>query len=88
MILVVLILAVLAMIVLVLALLAIVVIGMRQEPPTSELSSRAPRRTASMVRRLLGVAVLKPEMYPAEESEPESCLAGYRPPSWPEGQDQ
>jgi hypothetical protein len=83
-----LILAVLAMIVLVLALLAIVIIGMRQEPPTSELSSLAPRKTAAIARRLLGVSVRKPESYPAENSEPESCIAGHTPSGWPNGQDR
>ena len=54
-------LAVGAVMVLILVLLAIVVIGMRQEPPTDELSMRAPSPFAALVRRMLGVYVRKPD---------------------------
>jgi hypothetical protein len=47
--------------VLVLVSLAIVVIGMRQEPPTEELSVQAPSLFPALVRRMVGVYVLKPD---------------------------
>ena len=40
-------------------LLVIVVIGIRQEPPTEELSEQAPSLVAAFVRRLPGVYVRK-----------------------------
>jgi hypothetical protein len=55
-----LVLAVGVVMVLVLALLAIVVIGMRQEP-TNELNIQAPSLFASLVRRMLGLYVRKPD---------------------------
>jgi hypothetical protein len=42
-------------------LLVIVVIGIRQEPSTQELSEQAPSLTTVFVRRLLGVYVRKPD---------------------------
>jgi hypothetical protein len=42
-------------------LLLIVVIGIRQEPRTEELSGQAPSPIAAFVRRLLGVSVRKPD---------------------------
>jgi hypothetical protein len=48
-----------AITVLVLLLLAIVVVGIRQEPPEGELACQAPNFTAALVRRLLGVSVLR-----------------------------
>jgi hypothetical protein len=57
-------LAVGAVMVLVLVLLAIVVIGMRQEPPTEELNVQAPSLFAALVRRMVGVYVLKPDPSP------------------------
>ena len=42
-------------------LLAIVVIGVRHEPQTEELSEQAPSLIAALVRRLLGVYVRKPD---------------------------
>ena len=47
--------------VLVALLLAIVVIGVRHEPQTEELSEQAPSLMAAFVRRLLGVYVRKPD---------------------------
>lgn len=41
--------------ILVVFLLLIVVIGIRQEPPTEELSGQAPSPIATFARRLLGV---------------------------------
>lgn len=46
--------------VLIVLLLVIVVIGIRQEPPTEELSQQAPTLIAAFVRRLLGAYVRKP----------------------------
>ena len=54
-------LAVGAVMMLVLILLAVVVIGMRQEPPTDELSMQAPSLFTALVRRMLGVYVRKPD---------------------------
>lgn len=48
--------------VLVAFLLIIVVIGIRQEPPTEELSEQPPTLLAAFVRRLLGMYVRKPDM--------------------------
>jgi hypothetical protein len=46
--------------VLTLLLLVIVVVGIRQEPPTEELSEHASNLIAAFVRRLLGLHVRKP----------------------------
>ena len=56
-----LVLAVGAVMVLVLVLLVVVVIGIRQEPPTGELNTRAPSLFAALVRRSLGVYVRRPD---------------------------
>ena len=45
-------------------LLVIVVIGIRQEPPTEELSEQASSLIATFVRRLLGLHVRKPGSSP------------------------
>ena len=42
-------------------LLVIVVVGIRQEPPTEELSEQASSLIAAFVRRLLGLHVRKPD---------------------------
>jgi hypothetical protein len=60
---------------LVLILLAVVVVGIRRETRTAELSSRAPGLVAGLVRRLLGVGVRRPE--PAADDRREACLAGH-----------
>ncbi len=49
-------------------LLVIVVIGIRLEPPTEELSEQAPNLTTVFVRRLLGVYVRKPDSPPRTTS--------------------
>ena len=49
-------------------LLLIVVIGIRQEPRTEELSGQAPSPIAAFVRRLLGVYVRKPDSPPRTTS--------------------
>jgi hypothetical protein len=51
---------VLVVIVLVLILLSAIVVGIRQEPPGTELSTVAPSPIAVMVRRLLGLYVRRP----------------------------
>ena len=53
-----------SMTILAVLLLLIVVIGIRQEPPTEELSEKAPSLTTVFVRRLLGVYVRKPDSPP------------------------
>jgi hypothetical protein len=54
--------------VLVVLLLTIVVIGVRPEPQTDELSEQPPSLIAAFVRRLLGVYVRKPDSPAAWES--------------------
>jgi Flp pilus assembly protein TadB len=49
-----------AVMVLVLIMLAVVVVGIRQEPRTEELTKQAPNLIAALVRRLLGVNVRRP----------------------------
>jgi hypothetical protein len=72
----------LSAIALVLATLIVVVVGIRQEPPTSELRTQPPTRTAALVRRLLGVSVRRPDpQTTGEDHPPESCFAGL--PTWP-----
>jgi len=46
---------------LVLVVLALVVIGIRQEPTSHELTGQAPRLMARMTRRLVGVYVRRPD---------------------------
>ncbi len=65
-----------AVMMLVLVLLAIVVIGMRQEAPTEELSIQAPSLFAALVRRMLGVYVRKPDPHP-DERHGEPCLTAH-----------
>ena len=55
-----LILIVLAAIALVLILLAVVVVGIRQEPRSAELSDVAPSPITGLVRRLTGLSVRRP----------------------------
>jgi hypothetical protein len=44
-----------------LVVLALVVVGIRQEPRTQELTGQVPRLTARLARRLLGVYVRRPD---------------------------
>jgi hypothetical protein len=46
---------------LVLVVLAAVVVGIRQEPSSQELTTQAPRLIARMTRRLVGVSVRRPD---------------------------
>jgi hypothetical protein len=55
-----LILIVLTAIVLVLILLAVIVVGIRQEPRSAELSDVAPSPITGLVRRLTGLSVRRP----------------------------
>ena len=67
------------MTILVVLLLVIVVIGIRQEPLTEELSWQAPCLIAAFVRRLLGVYVRKPDSPPKLDQDDKghaSLLAG------------
>ena len=59
----------LAAIALVLILLAVVVVGIRQEPRSAELSDVAPSPIAGLVRRLTGLSVRRPT--PTTVSAPE-----------------
>jgi hypothetical protein len=69
----------LAAVVLALTTLLVVVVGIRQEPSTTELRTQPPTRTAALVRRVLGVSVRRPDPQATDEDHaPESCLA-----SWP-----
>jgi hypothetical protein len=60
---------------LVLILFRVVVVGIRREPPTAELSSRPPSPIAGLTRRLLGAYVRRPN--PVGADKPDTCLAGY-----------
>jgi hypothetical protein len=60
-------------------LLAVVVVGIRQEPPGEELTVQAPSFIATLVRRLLGVYVRKPEQPVTFEDRGESCLTSRDP---------
>jgi hypothetical protein len=57
-----------SLVILVVLLFLIVVIGIRNEPPTEELSEQAPNLTTVFVRRLLGVHVRKPDSPPRTTS--------------------
>jgi hypothetical protein len=61
---------------LVLILLAVVVIGIHREPPSAELSSRAPSLMAGLARRMVGVYVRRPEPS-ADADRRNTCLAGH-----------
>jgi hypothetical protein len=60
---------------LVLALLAVVAVGIHREPPSAELSSRAPSLTAGLARRMAGLYIRRPD--PAESAGTrDTCLTG------------
>ena len=69
---------------LVLVVLALIVVGIRQEPPTQELTGQVPRLTARFARRLLGVYVRRPDpsVIPGQQrTEPSRTAHGpARPP--------
>jgi hypothetical protein len=64
--------------VLVLILLAIVVVGIRREPPTAELSSRPPSPISAMARRLIGVYVRKPDPTDGASRQQDPWFTGHR----------
>ena len=61
-------------------LLVIVVVGIRQEPPTEELSEQASSLIAAFVRRLLGLHVRKPgSPRNLDQGEERPCFARVTP---------
>ena len=60
---------------LVLILLVVLVVGIRGEAPTAELSSRAPSPIAGLTRRLIGVYVRRPDPT-GDVDRRNRCLAG------------
>ena len=65
-------------------LLVVVVVGIRQEPPTEELTEQAPSLIAAFVRRFLGVYVRKPDSPPnLEQGDERPCLASVTSPADP-----
>ena len=76
----VLVLLVLSVSIFVVLLLIIVVVGIRQEPPTEELSEQASSLIAAFVRRLLGLHVRKPGSLPnLDQGDEKPCLACVTP---------
>lgn len=72
--------------VLVLVLLAVVVVGIKQEPPAEEMTSRPPNAITAWIRHLLGVYVRRPDLpSPLNEDHGEPCLTGWDPSRWPKG---
>jgi hypothetical protein len=70
----------------VLVVLAVIVVGIRQEPSATELSSQAPNALTARVRRLLGVYVRKPERPRAfEKDRGEPWIAARNPSRSPRG---
>jgi hypothetical protein len=63
---------------LVLAVLAVVVVGIRQEPSSQELTGHAPRLMAKMTRRLVGVYVRRPDpcVIPENQGKPSHAAHG------------
>jgi len=62
--------------------LVVVVVGIRQEPSTTEMRRQPPTLLAALVRRLLGVWVRRPDPQATDNpSAAESCSAG--PSAWP-----
>ena len=69
---------------LVLVVLAVVVVGIRQEPSTQELTRQAPRLIATLARRLLGVYVRRPDPSVIPDERPGTEPHGTRS-RWPTG---
>ena len=63
---------------LVLAVLAVVVVGIRQEPSSQELTGQAPRLMAKMTRRLVGLYVRRPDpsVIPENQRKPSHAAHG------------
>jgi hypothetical protein len=53
-----------SLVILVVLLFLLVVIGIRNEPPTEELSEQAPSLITAFARRLLGVSIRRPDSPP------------------------
>jgi hypothetical protein len=70
---------------LVLVVLVVVVAGIKQEPSSEELSSRAPNALTAWVRRLLGVYVRKPDQPPAFEDRSGPWITARNSPDWLRG---
>jgi hypothetical protein len=68
--------------ILVVLLLVIVVIGIRREPSTEELSEQSPSPITAFVRRLLGVHVRKPDS-PSKVDQGDKALSSYARPRSP-----
>ena len=64
---------------LVLAVLAVVVVGIRQEPSSQELTGQAPRLMAKMTRRLVGVYVRRPDPCVIPETQRKPSHAAHGP---------
>lgn len=63
---------------LVLILLGVVVVGIRREPPSAELSSCPPSLISAITRRLIGVCVRKPDTTTDNaDSQRDACLTGH-----------
>jgi hypothetical protein len=75
----VLVLLILSVTILVVLLLVIVAVGIRQEPPTEELSEQASSLIAEFVRRLIGLHVRKPgsPLPRIGQGDERRCLARY-----------
>jgi hypothetical protein len=86
-----LILVVLAAIALVLILLGVVVVGIRQEPRSAELSDVAPSPITGLVRHLTGLSVRRPTPAAVRASEqgegdPTGPTSWPRATTWPHGE--
>jgi hypothetical protein len=68
---------VVAIAVLVVILLAVVVAGIHQEPSAAELTSRAPSQMASLVRRMVGVHVRRPDPTADNADTRDTCHVGH-----------
>jgi hypothetical protein len=71
--------------ILVMLLLVIVVIGIRQEPPTEELTEQAPSLIAAFVRRLLGIYIRKSDSPPSLDQGDRAMTACRNPAHQPNG---
>ena len=62
---------------LVLALLVVLVLGIRREPPSAELNTRAPSPMSGLARRLIGVHVCRPDPTVRRTDTRDTCLTGH-----------
>jgi hypothetical protein len=68
---------VIIMSVLVLVLLAVVAVGIHREPPSAELSTRAPSLTAGLARRMVGLYICRPDPPTESVGTRDTCLTGH-----------